>query len=90
MVLDSLLFYDGERYRLSAWVVMPNHVHLLVAPAQGEELSEIMHSLNPTLRTRQTEFWVARGDFGRENPSSATFVIMNTSKMSLPILRIIR
>ncbi len=45
IVQDSLLFYDGERYRLSAWVVMPNHVHLLVAPAQGEELSEIMHSL---------------------------------------------
>ena len=45
MVQDSLLFHDGDRYRLSAWVVMPNHVHLLVAPVQGEELSEILHSL---------------------------------------------
>lgn len=45
IVQDSLLFYDGERYRVSAWVVMPNHVHLLLAPAQGEELSEILHSL---------------------------------------------
>ncbi|CAN5803303.1 hypothetical protein BH18ACI4_BH18ACI4_13560 [soil metagenome] len=44
MVQDSLLFYDDGRYRLSAWVVMPNHVHLLVAPAQGEELSETLHS----------------------------------------------
>ncbi len=45
MVQDSLLFYDGERYVLSAWVVMPNHVHLLVAPAKDEELSVILHSL---------------------------------------------
>jgi putative transposase len=27
---DALRFFDGERYRLAAWVVMPNHVHLLV------------------------------------------------------------
>jgi REP element-mobilizing transposase RayT len=26
----ALRFFDGERYRLAAWVVMPNHVHLLV------------------------------------------------------------
>ena len=45
MVQDSLLFYDGERYALWAWVVMPNHVHLLVTPAEGKELSVILHSL---------------------------------------------
>ena len=27
---DALRFFDGQRYRLAAWVVMPNHVHLLV------------------------------------------------------------
>ena len=27
---DALRFFDGERYQLQAWVVMPNHVHLLV------------------------------------------------------------
>ncbi len=26
----ALRFFDGARYRLGAWVVMPNHVHLLV------------------------------------------------------------
>lgn len=29
MVEDSLLHFHGERYDLRAWVVMPNHVHLL-------------------------------------------------------------
>jgi putative transposase len=31
IVADSLLFFDGERYEMIDFVVMPNHVHLLVA-----------------------------------------------------------
>ena len=31
-VQESLLHFDGERYRLLAWCVMPNHVHVLVEP----------------------------------------------------------
>ena len=27
VVQDALLHFDGERYRLLAWVIMPNHVH---------------------------------------------------------------
>ena len=27
---DALRFFDAERYKLVAWVVMPNHVHVLV------------------------------------------------------------
>lgn len=29
IVESALLHFDGERYRLIAWCVMPNHVHLL-------------------------------------------------------------
>ena len=32
MVEESLLHFDKERYRLLAWCVMPNHVHVLVEP----------------------------------------------------------
>ena len=35
MVQNSLLFHDRQRYRLSAWVVMPNHVHFLATPCAG-------------------------------------------------------
>ena len=45
LVQNALLHFDGERYRLSAWVLMPNHVHLLAAPCYGHSLSSIMHSL---------------------------------------------
>src|SRR5579884_1638141 len=29
MVQENLWFYDGKIYRLLAWVIMPNHVHVL-------------------------------------------------------------
>src|SRR5882724_10146977 len=29
MVQETLIRDDGKKYRLSSWVVMPNHVHLL-------------------------------------------------------------
>ena len=31
LVQDALLHFDGERYRLHVWCVMPNHVHVLVS-----------------------------------------------------------
>lgn len=30
LVQENLLHFDGRKYRLFAWVVMPNHVHVLV------------------------------------------------------------
>ncbi|HXM34693.1 MAG TPA: transposase [Pyrinomonadaceae bacterium] len=65
MVQNSLLHFDGERYRLSAWVVMPNHVHLLATALPGHSLSELMHSIksytaheaNKLLR-RTGQFWI--------------------------------
>ncbi|HVA45262.1 MAG TPA: transposase [Pirellulales bacterium] len=34
-VADSLHFFDAERYRLGDFIVMPNHVHLLVGLVPG-------------------------------------------------------
>ena len=44
MVEDALLFFDAQRYRLIAWVVMPNHVHVLFQALQGWTVSEIVAS----------------------------------------------
>src|SRR5262249_5516956 len=43
IVEDALLFFDGERYRLHAWCVMPNHVHLLATPLAEHSLSALVH-----------------------------------------------
>jgi REP element-mobilizing transposase RayT len=44
MVADTLRFFDGQRYRLDAWVVMPNHVHAVLWPMPNHSLSEILQS----------------------------------------------
>ena len=44
LVRSALLFFDGDRYRLLEWCVMPNHVHVLVLPVNGHALASIVHS----------------------------------------------
>ncbi|GLS19077.1 hypothetical protein GCM10007874_20940 [Labrys miyagiensis] len=43
LVEDALLFFDGERYLLQAWCIMPNHVHALATPLADHSLSAIIH-----------------------------------------------
>jgi REP element-mobilizing transposase RayT len=40
---DTLKHFDGERYRLICWCIMPNHVHVLIEVNEGWSLSRIMH-----------------------------------------------
>jgi REP element-mobilizing transposase RayT len=44
VVVDAWHFFDRQRYDLEAWVVMPNHVHLMVRVREEHPLSEIIHS----------------------------------------------
>jgi len=44
LVERSLLHFDIDRYKLHAWSIMPNHVHVLVTPVPGQTLSAITHS----------------------------------------------
>ncbi len=44
IVEDALLHWDGQRYRLLAWCVMPNHVHVLIETREGSPLSGVLHS----------------------------------------------
>ena len=43
-VESVLRHFDGDRYALGEFVVMPNHVHLLVTPAPDWELSQLEQS----------------------------------------------
>ena len=44
LVADALRFFSGQRYTLSAWVIMPNHVHVVVRPEGDWSLSQILKS----------------------------------------------
>jgi REP element-mobilizing transposase RayT len=43
VVENALRFFEGQRYRLLAWVVMPNHAHVLVE-VWHTPLAELLHS----------------------------------------------
>ena len=65
LVQNSLLKFDGTRYRLFAWVVMPNHVHSLLTRFANYELKDIQHSLKSytaheanKLLQRKGQFWM--------------------------------
>ena len=50
LVLETCRYFDGQRYRLWAATVMPDHVHLLLTPQKKSDqewfsLSAILHSL---------------------------------------------
>lgn len=64
IVEDALLHFDGQRYHLLAWVIMPNHVHLLVEQREGYPLGQVVHSWKSftahkanNLLQRSRDFW---------------------------------
>ena len=44
-VRDALMYYDRKYYSLSAWVIMPNHIHILLRPFPDRSLSTNMKNL---------------------------------------------
>ena len=44
LVGGALAFFEGERVRQVAWVVMPNHVHVLFTPCGEWTLEKLLHS----------------------------------------------
>ncbi len=44
MMQQTLQHFDGERYELHAWVIMPNHVHVLLQTKGDWELSKVVAS----------------------------------------------
>ena len=66
IVEDALLHFDGDRYRLLEWCVMPNHVHVLVEQLPGRRLSDVVASWKSftakranRLLGRSGRFWAA-------------------------------
>jgi putative DNA methylase len=64
MVQKAFLRWNAEKYRLSSWVIMPNHVHVLLEPVNGVRVPELMHSIKSftshaanKLLGRTNSFW---------------------------------
>ncbi len=67
LVADALHYRDGKQYRLDAFSIMPNHVHIVFQPSMREELPEslssIMHSLKRNTAKRANEVLGRSGTF---------------------------
>ncbi len=64
IIEQNTLYFDNDRYHIHAWVVMPNHVHVLLTPSSGHGLSSIVHSWKSftakaanRILQRTGEFW---------------------------------
>lgn len=44
LVANSFIHFDNIRYRLHAWCIMPNHVHVIVESMPGNDLVKMIHS----------------------------------------------
>ena len=65
LVEHALLHFDGERYRLLEWCMMPNHVHVLIETLPGYPLGDVVRSWKTVtareanqLLNRTGSFWM--------------------------------
>ncbi|MEI6350070.1 MAG: transposase [Verrucomicrobiota bacterium] len=63
MMTATLRHFDGQRYQLGEFVVMPNHIHALVTPLHDFELSNILHSWKSFTASRINKQLGQRGTF---------------------------
>jgi REP element-mobilizing transposase RayT len=64
LAANALRFWDGQRYRLIAWCVMPNHVHVIFRLLPGQQLASLLRSwksytarMANRILGRSGEFW---------------------------------
>jgi len=66
IVEEALWFGHGERYVLQAYVVMPDHVHLLLQPLAGWSLAKILQGINGLTARQVNESLGRKGVFWQD------------------------
>ncbi len=68
IVADSLLHFDGQRYRMGDFIVMPNHVHLLAAFSTSEAMKKQCDSWLHFTAYRINQTIGEKGKFWQQEP----------------------
>ena len=63
LVESALIYFDGQRYRLLAWCIMPNHVHALIETKVGFPLAGVLHSWKSFTGHKANELLQRSGEF---------------------------
>lgn len=61
IVVDTLMHFNNERYLLHAFVIMPNHVHLLIQMYESVRLQDAMHSIKSFSARKINELLQTKG-----------------------------
>ena len=69
LVQNALQHFDGQRYRLIAWCIMPNHVHVLIQTFPGHSLAKILHSWKSFSAQKANELLARNGPFWSRRPA---------------------
>jgi REP element-mobilizing transposase RayT len=63
LVAQAIKQFDGQRYHLSAWCVMPNHIHVVIRPFVSWKLPSIIHSWKSFTANRANRLLGRSGPF---------------------------
>ena len=89
MVQKELLYYDGRSYRLSAWVVMPNHIHLLMTALTQSSWPTLCSRTSRSRPTKLTRLFAARVSSGWKIISTDIFEMQNIWRRRFDTLKTI-
>ncbi len=53
---NSILYFDEVRYNIHAYVIMPNHVHILLEIYEGESVEKIYDSIKRHVTTNINKY----------------------------------
>jgi putative DNA methylase len=68
IVQNNWLHFAGDRYILHAWVVMPNHTHILFTPLPGWDLSRIVHTWKSYTAHKINQLLARSGKLWQDEP----------------------
>lgn len=97
IVEDTLLYFDGKRYIVYAFVVMPNHVHVLFRALENNTLADIVYTwksfsakaINKVLGREgtlwQKEYWdrIVRNEHHFQK--CVEYIFENPGKLEIPV-----
>lgn len=67
LTANSFTHFDHVRYRLHAWCIMPNHVHVIVETMSNHDLSKIIHSWKSYTAHKANKILGLTGDFWQKD-----------------------
>ncbi|MCW5555570.1 MAG: DNA polymerase III subunit alpha [Verrucomicrobiae bacterium] len=79
IVENALRHFDGDRYLLGSYVVMPNHVHVLVRPAMEHKLLDILQSWKSFTAKEANKVLGRSGEFWQ--PESFDHIVRNEQQL---------